>query len=361
MALGSTVTFQVAATATNTLSYYWLFDGKKISGATSDILTLKNVTAANAGSYQAIVSTATGSAGSSIAILTVETQPPVVTITSPTNGASIFSNAGVVLTATVKPAAGISEVLYYLDGALLGSNSAAPYTLPIPAGAIAPGAHALQAVAVAGGGITGTSAVVYITVNIPGTTLIDFDSLNTSSGAVGGTLLSNYLAAYGVTLANVTDGTEMEAVNTNSVTGDVQVIVPSAPNFFTQAGSDLPVSFTLKFATPLQSFGFTRVGLSSSSSQVSHPQWTATALSSNGTALSSVMEALTLANNLPEKSFVLTGNGIAAVRFDSDSEQTAAFSAVLLDNLVLDSNPVTPVLSVSLSVARFWRAFWGVS
>ena len=350
VAAGSNATFQVTAIATNALSYYWLFNGNKISGATSDILTLKNVTTANAGNYQVIVSSSTGSTTSTVATLTVVGPPPVVTITSPTNGAAILSNASLAISVTIKPT-NIAEVVYYLDGNLLGANSFSPYGLLVPAGSILPGAHALQATAVAAGGVSGYSSVVYFTVNIPGTILIDFDLLNTSAGAVGGTLLSNYLVGYGITLSNVTDGTEMEAANTNSVTGSIQVEVPSAPNFFTQAGLDQPVSFTLDFASPLQSFGFTRVGLVSSTGQVSHPQWTATALNSNGTVLSSVMEGLIIANSLSERSFVLTGNGIASVRFDSDSQQTAAFSAVLLDNLILNSNSVTPPLSVSLSVA----------
>jgi hypothetical protein len=277
---------------------------------------------------------------------------PVVSITSPTNAQFFPTNQSFVITASATPVSAVSGVGFFLDGGLLGTSMGAPYEIQVPAGSIAPGGHSLQAVAVNSVGVSATSAVVQITLNIPGTALIDFDPLNTSAGAVGGTLLANYLARYGVTLANVTVGTAMEAVDTNSLTGNVEVEAPSSPNIFTQAGLNQPVSFTLLFATNLQAFGFTRAGLFASSGLASHPQWTATTFNSAGTPLSSVTEGLILsARPVAERSFVLTGNGIASVRFDSDSQQTAAFSAVLLDNLVLDYNSVTPALSVNLSVA----------
>ena len=193
--------------------------------------------------------------------------------------------------------------------------------------------------------------MIHITVNTPGMVLIDFDPLDTSAGEVGGTALVNYLAQYGVGMTNVTVGTALEAVNTNSLTGTIQVDVPSSPNFFTQAGLNQPVSFTLRFATPWQSFGFTRVGLSASSGPVSHPQWTATIFDTNGTELGLVFRAFACDSRpVAARSFVLEGANIASVRFDSDSQGIAAFSAVLLDNLVLNYNPAALGLSVALAV-----------
>ena len=276
---------------------------------------------------------------------------PVVSITSPANNASISTAASFIIAATATPVKAISEVEFYIDGALVGTSTEAPYQYQVPAGSVAVGGHSLQAVAVNTAGVSATSAVVQVTLNTPGTSLIDFDTLNTSAGAVGGTILANYLAQYGVTLANVTVGTATEAVNAASFTGSVQVQAPSTPNIFTQAGLNQPVSFTLRFATNLQAFGFTRAALSSSSGLVSHPKWTATTFAANGTQLSSVTEGLILTSNpVAQKSFVLTGAGIAYVTFSSDSQNTAAFSAVLLDNLLLDYNSVTPALSVALSV-----------
>jgi hypothetical protein len=275
--------------------------------------------------------------------------PPVVNISTPANGASFLTTESIAIKATTSTA--VTEVGLYVDGQVLEETANPPYNFQIPAGSLSAGSHTLQVVAVNSQNASGASSVVQITVNTPGTAMIDFDALDTSAGAVGGTLLANYLAGYGVTLSDVTVGTALEAVNTNSLTGSIQVDVPSSPNFFTQAGLNQPVSFTLRFATPLRSFGFTRAGLSAQSGLVSHPQWTATALDSNGTVLSSVTEALILgASPVAAQLFVLPGGDIASVRFDSDSQQTAAFSAVLLDNLVLNYNSEASTLSVALSV-----------
>ncbi len=288
----------------------------------------------------------------SLTVLTQTTveKVPVVSITSPSNGASFLTSQGIEVKATVSGS--VKQAELYVDGQVFENLVNPPYSFQIPAGSLLAGSHALQVVAVNNQNASGSSPVVTITVNTPGMVLIDFDALNTSAGAVGGTLLADYLAGYGVTAVNATVGAELEAVNTNSLTGSIQVEVPSAPNFFTQAGLDQPVGFALRFATNLESFGFTRAGLSAQSGLVSHPQWTARAFDSKGTELSSVSEGLIVSPSpVVERSFVLPGPGIASVRFDSDSQQTAAFSGVLLDDLVLNYGAVAPMLSVALSVA----------
>jgi hypothetical protein len=81
---GGNVTLQVTAIGTNTLTYQWRFNGGKlangshVSGATNDALILKAVTTANTGSYQVFVTNSYGSATSTIATLTVEVSPSIV-------------------------------------------------------------------------------------------------------------------------------------------------------------------------------------------------------------------------------------------------------------------------------------------
>jgi hypothetical protein len=193
---------------------------------------------------------------------------------------------------------------------------------------------------------------------VTGLNVINFDLLDTSAGSVGGAALSNYLSSYGVVLSNVTVGTALEAVNGGLVAGNGGAVASSPPNYFTQAGLNQPVSFTLGFQSPLQAFGFTRVALLAGSGGVSHPRWTATILDANGTPLGSAGENLIVsATNVPARSFVLTGlngDGIASVRFDSDSQKTAAFSAVLLDDLILNAanaSRIPPRLSVSVATS----------
>jgi uncharacterized repeat protein (TIGR03803 family) len=114
---GSTVTLFVAATASGALTYQWLFDGVKISGAKSQDLVLKNVTTANTGSYEAIVSNSSGSSTSSVATVTVLQTPtiatPPATQTEPPGGIARFS---------VKATGAPLTYLWLFDGAPLSDN-----------------------------------------------------------------------------------------------------------------------------------------------------------------------------------------------------------------------------------------------
>lgn len=103
-----------------------------------------------------------------------------------------------------------------------------------------------------------------------------------------------------------------------------------------QFGSNDPVSFTLNFSTPLETFSLTRARLIAGPSGIVHPGWKAVALSADGQELDSVSEALTASfSDVPAATHPLKGAGIRAVRIDSDNQHFAAFNAVLLDDLVL--------------------------
>ena len=76
-ALGSTVTFNVAATGTAPLSYFWRLNGTPIPGARGSSLTLASLQDFNAGIYSVIVSNIVGSTLSAPALLTVVAAGPV--------------------------------------------------------------------------------------------------------------------------------------------------------------------------------------------------------------------------------------------------------------------------------------------
>jgi hypothetical protein len=86
---GSNVTLHVGALGAKKLAYQWFFDGVKltngshVSGATSNLLTLKNIAISNAGSYEVIVTNSYGSATSTIATVSL---PPSGTLVFVTNG-----------------------------------------------------------------------------------------------------------------------------------------------------------------------------------------------------------------------------------------------------------------------------------
>lgn len=73
VAAGGTVVFSVEASGTPTPTYQWRKDGVAISGATSALLVLRNLTAASAGSYTCAVTNDAGSISSTAATLTVVT------------------------------------------------------------------------------------------------------------------------------------------------------------------------------------------------------------------------------------------------------------------------------------------------
>jgi len=94
---GTTVTFSVTATGTN-LTYRWRRNGTDIPGATQASLVITNVTSAQAGSYDCVV---TGSCGqlvtSNAASLTIN---PQTTITAHPQSATVCQGASVTFTVT---------------------------------------------------------------------------------------------------------------------------------------------------------------------------------------------------------------------------------------------------------------------
>ncbi len=90
LASGSTLSLSVIATGTPAPTFQWRFNGVNILSGTYAILTLSNVTSANAGTYTVIATNSAGSVTSSVAALTVTT--PVV-VTPPSVGGS--SSVGV--------------------------------------------------------------------------------------------------------------------------------------------------------------------------------------------------------------------------------------------------------------------------
>ena len=76
--LASSTTFSVGAEGLN-LTYQWRKDGTNISGATTNSLTLNNIQASDAGSYDCVVTGTCGSATSSATTLNVSTPATYVT------------------------------------------------------------------------------------------------------------------------------------------------------------------------------------------------------------------------------------------------------------------------------------------
>ncbi|MBL9187944.1 MAG: hypothetical protein JNK23_10730 [Opitutaceae bacterium] len=78
VALGADVTFRAAATGVGALGYQWRKDGADIAGATGSTLTLRGVTAAQAGSYDVVVTDTLGATVSLAGRLTLGAPVPEV-------------------------------------------------------------------------------------------------------------------------------------------------------------------------------------------------------------------------------------------------------------------------------------------
>jgi hypothetical protein len=81
---GNTASF--AVTATNAVSYQWVFNGNSIGGATSSSLSIPNAQAANAGNYSVTVTNGNGSVNSNTVTLTVNAAPAPVPTPPPSSG-----------------------------------------------------------------------------------------------------------------------------------------------------------------------------------------------------------------------------------------------------------------------------------
>ena len=94
-----------------------------------------------------------------------DTQPPTVSITYPTSGATVSST--ITVTATASDNVGVVKVEFYLDGFLQFSTTTPPYYWIWDTASTANGSHTLSAKAYDAAGNVGTSADVPITVNNP--------------------------------------------------------------------------------------------------------------------------------------------------------------------------------------------------
>lgn len=98
-ALGGSATFTAAATGDGTISYQWFKDDELIPGATSPTLTLTNIQALDAGSYDCSATNSVGSAVSNAAALVVTGIPPSI-VSNPLSQ-SVTAGGNVTLTVSV--------------------------------------------------------------------------------------------------------------------------------------------------------------------------------------------------------------------------------------------------------------------
>jgi thermitase len=167
--LSGTVSIQVSATDNVGVTALKITANGSTIGSSANFNW--NTTSWPNGSYS-LVATATDAAGNTAStsrsvtinnanVSVSDTTPPTVAITSPLSGAI----TGVAtLTATAADNVGITKVQYYLDGALVGTATASPYSVKLNTKKVSSGAHSLLAKAYDAAGNVGTSGVVQVAV-----------------------------------------------------------------------------------------------------------------------------------------------------------------------------------------------------
>ena len=128
---GGNATFSVTATGTPPPTYQWQFNGANLSSQTSSTLTLTNVTTANAGNYDVVVSNAAGNVPSNSVALTVYI-PPVITTQPVAQNVILGDTATFSVAATGTPA---PTYQWQFNGANLSSQTSSTLTLTNVTGA----------------------------------------------------------------------------------------------------------------------------------------------------------------------------------------------------------------------------------
>ncbi|MFE8605597.1 Ig-like domain-containing protein [Archangium violaceum] len=122
-----------------------------------------------------------------------DTTPPTVSITSPTAGTLIRGTVSVQATATDQSQ--LSRVEFYVDGALIGSDTSSPYAISWSPGSAADGDHTLTARAYDSAGNVGTSPGVLVTVSSDSTPPTASVTAPAQGATVSGTIILSSNAA----------------------------------------------------------------------------------------------------------------------------------------------------------------------
>jgi subtilisin family serine protease len=126
--------------------------------------------------------------------------PPTVSVTAPADGTTATAPATVTVSASASDADGsVSQVAFYANGAPIGTDATAPYS--ITWSGVAAGSYTLTAVATDNGGATTTSAGVTFAVAPPGGTAPAASFVRTDS-ATQGNWVGNY-GAKGYSIADI--------------------------------------------------------------------------------------------------------------------------------------------------------------
>ncbi len=171
---GTNFTFQATASGPVAVSFFWLKDGVPVAGATNSTLTLTSVTNTDTGNYSVAASNISGVVTSSVATLTVDSRPLLITqptdLSLPPGGSSNF------VVAVDGPA--LNYAWLHNNSAIFGAANA---TLPILSAA-PPDQGSYQVIVTNFAGAV-TSRVATLTFNSLALSITDPQSTNVVEGS----------------------------------------------------------------------------------------------------------------------------------------------------------------------------------
>lgn len=171
---------------------------------------------------------------SGIILMNAETNPPTVSITSPTNNSTITGALNI--TADASDDYGVSRVEFYLDGSLIGIDLASPYTNAFNSINPTNGTHIVTAKAIDAANKSGTSTITIIKAselsveNNITTFLVHYNSGTNADFALGspipgisnGTLIENGLISKGMIVDSSDSLTYRTSSNFNKPKGTIE-------------------------------------------------------------------------------------------------------------------------------------------
>ena len=160
--LGDTLSLVVDAGGTPSLSYQWRKNAIAISGANSGVLTLANVKATDAGSYDVVITNLYGKVTSSAAVITIQTPTAPVISQGPT-GRTLYP--GGLLDLTVAATGGQLQYQWQKGGAAIPGATSSAYIVTSVSGTDA-GVYRVSVTNSIGSNSAGPAT---ITVIVPGT------------------------------------------------------------------------------------------------------------------------------------------------------------------------------------------------
>lgn len=256
--------------------------------------------------------------------------PPAAAITAPASGATV--TGAIEVTATASDDVGVVRVEVLVDGAVVGSDAAAPYAFALDTTALANGGHSLVARAIDSAGQPGRSAVVAIVV--------------ANGGGGGGARRETFSAAAGPDQSGWLFGTwALSAADATGTPGSRSLAATAAPRFgsavhtATWSGIALGAAPTLRYARRL---ALTNANLLASSSL--------TVIIDDGTAHVVDQQQVTGLGSYSEPAFTTRAIDLAAfagktvtlrlVVRATDPASTVTRASATLDDLELASLPL---------------------